>query len=212
MDPLTASRREAVTRLCQAQVDGLISVETFEERYALVQEAASRAALEALVADLTLDGGTPLPLTGTAPAVPREVAAARVTTTSGPVRIPAVFGSATRAGQWLVPEHLEVLLMAGSIVLDFREGLFQADTVVLDLSVTLGSCEVVVPPGTAVVNDCREILSSSSHPRPRGRPAEPNGLTLILQGRILLGELKIREVEIGGPPSLAARLGFGGFD
>lgn len=210
MDPLTASRREAVTRLCQAQVDGLISVETFEDRYALVQEATSRASLEALVADLTVDGGTPIPLSGSVPAVSRREAA-DVVAAAAPVRLPAVFASATRAGPWLVPEEMEVLLVMGSLRLDFREALFQADTVMVDLSVTLGSCEVIVPPGTQVINDCREVFGSSSHPRPRGRPASPNGITIILQGRLLFGELKIREVAPGGPPSLAARLGLGDF-
>jgi hypothetical protein len=69
-----------------------------------------------------------------------------------------------------------------------------------------------VPPGTQVVNECRELFGSSSHPRPKGRPAEPNGITIVLQGRILLAELKIRELQIGGRPGLAARMGLGNFN
>jgi hypothetical protein len=213
MDSLSLARRDAVTRLCQAQVDGLISVEGFEERYAMIQQATSRGALDALVADLTVDDTTPLPLGGRA--VERVTAVeeeANLPAIAGPVRIPAIVGSATRAGQWLVPDHLEILVLMGEMVLDFREALFQSDTVVVDLSVTVGSCQVIVPPGTQVVNECRELFGSSSHPRPKGRPAEPNGITIVLQGRILLAELKIRELQIGGRPGLAARMGLGNFN
>jgi hypothetical protein len=213
MESLSHARREAITRLCQAQVDGLISVEGFEERYAMIQQASSRGALDALVADLTLDDATPLPLAGTAAdVVLAEDTAARLPAIAGPVRIPAIVGSATRAGQWIVPDHLEILVVMGELVLDFREALFQTDTVLVDLSVTVGGCQVIVPPGTQVVNECREIFSSSSHPRPKGRPAEPNGIMIVLQGRILLADLKIRELGIGGRPGFAARMGLGNFN
>ena len=213
MDALSAARRDAVTRLCRAQVDGLVSVEGFEERYAMIQEATSRGALDALVADLTLDDATPLPLSGIAvERVPADDTAVRLPATGGPVRIPAIVGSATRAGQWLVPDHLEVLVVMGEITLDFREAMFQTDTVVVDLSLTVGTCQVIVPPGTQVVNECREIFSASSHPRPKGRPAAPNGIMIVLQGRIMLAELMIRELDPGSRPGLAARLGLGNFN
>lgn len=207
MDDLTPARREVITRLCAAHAAGVISVDQFEDRHALVSEASSLAALEALVADLAHDA-TPLPLTGFAPRVPTEVTdATHVAAANAPMRIPAIVGSATRAGQWVVPDHLEVMVVLGELKLDFREALFTADTVVLDVSVTLGSLKIKVPPGTTIVNECHEVLTSSSYPRPRRGPVEPNGITLILQGRVVFGELELREQEVGPPPTIAERLG-----
>ena len=208
MDDLTPARREVISRLCAAQAAGLISVDQFEDRYALVREASSVATLEALVADLTYDA-TPLPLSGFTPAVPAAVPDATHVQVAGEaaMRIPAIVGSTARAGQWVVPDHLEVMVVFGELKLDFREALFTADTVVLDVSVTFGSLKIKVPPGTTVVNECHEVLSSSSYPRPRRGPAEPNGITLIIQGRVILGELELREQEVGPPPTIAERLG-----
>ena len=62
MTDLETARRDAVARLCFAQASGLLSVETFGERYALVTEATSVATLEALIADLAPDDATPLPV------------------------------------------------------------------------------------------------------------------------------------------------------
>ena len=43
MTALESARRDAVARLCFAQASGLLSVEAFEERYALIAEASSVA-------------------------------------------------------------------------------------------------------------------------------------------------------------------------
>jgi hypothetical protein len=208
MDDLSASRRDAVMRLCQAQAEGWISVETFEERYMLIREATTRGSLDGLVADLTADGMTPLPLASVAPvAVRADATSAYLPVEEHSVRIPAIVGSTVRAGQWIVPEHLEVLVVMGELRLDFREALFVSDTVVMDLSVKMGTCELIVPPGTQVTNECREILSSSKHPRRRGPPVEPNGISIIIQGRIIMAELTIRELYVDERTGLAARLG-----
>jgi hypothetical protein len=190
---LDEARRDAVARLCQAQAAGYISVGTFEDRYALVREATSVASLEALTADL-LD--EPVDLAALPPAqtsafepVPVEAAES--------LRIPAILGSAMRSGTWTVPEHIAVLVVLGEATLDFRDASFPNESVVVDLSVTFGSLKVVVPPGTQIENECHEVFSSSSHPRRGRNRVEPNGLLLILSGRVLFGEVKIQE----RPPS-----------
>ena len=45
MTELETARRDAVARLCMAQASGFLSVETFEERYALLREATSVATM-----------------------------------------------------------------------------------------------------------------------------------------------------------------------
>lgn len=200
MTELESARRDAVARLCAAQALGLLSVETFGDRYALIREATSVATLEAVVADLAQDDATPLPLMAYgAEAIevepadtgynPRAVAMAPAES----IRIPAVLGYAERAGTWTVPEHLEVLVTLGEVKLDFRDAVFVTDTVLIDVSVLLGSLNLILPPGTQIENECEEFMSSSSHPRRGRESAPPNGILVILRGRSRLGEINIKE-------------------
>ena len=200
MTDLETARRDAVARLCLAQASGLLSVEAFGERYSLIGEATSVATLEALVADLELDETAPLPVsTRTKPSTSRRYDSGYSTGQSlavepaSSIRIPAVFGSAVRAGTWTVPEHVEVMCTLGEVKLDFRDATFPHDTVVIDVSVLLGSLTLIFPPGTQVENECEEFMSSSSHPRRGRKRAPPNGLLIILQGNVRLGEINIKE-------------------
>lgn len=192
MTELEEARRNAVAQLCQAQAAGYISVAAFEDRYALVREANSVATLQALIADLVAD-----PPAETLPAVRHqdsvETYAAAPVEAAGSLRIPAILGSAVRGGTWTVPEHLAILVVLGEVTLDFRDASFTTDTVYIDLSVTLGSLKIVVPPGTQIENECHEVFSSSTHPRRGRNRVAPNGLLVILSGRVFMGEVKIQE-------------------
>lgn len=200
MTELEFARRDAVARLCLAQASGLLSVEAFEDRYALISEASTIATLEAMVADLALEDATPLlPVpTRTHSMAPVSdsgytMRAALPVEAASSVRIPAVLGSAVRAGTWTVPEHIEVMVTLGEVKLDFRDATFSTDTIVVDASVLLGSLTLIVPPGTQVENECEEFMSNSSHPRRGKNRAPPNGILVIIQGRVRLGELSIKE-------------------
>ena len=204
MDELSRLRRNAVARLCQAQAEGRLSIEAFEERYALLAEAETAAAVRAIAAAFEGDSGgyeavpyEPAPLPD--PAYPPAPA----------TRMPAILGSLVRAGNWNVPEEIDLLVIMGEAKLDLREGTFAADTVVINLSMTLGSLELTVPPGTQVENDCHMVITSSEHKRPRKRPVEPNGLTVILQGRATIGGITIREKALDEPATFLQRMGLG---
>jgi hypothetical protein len=158
------------------------------------------ATLDAIVADLEVEDATPF-----LPAPTRTLSVEPVDTggytmrsalpvaAASSVRIPAVFGHAERAGTWTVPEHLEVMCTLGEVKLDFRDATFSTDTVVIDASVLLGSLTVIVPPGTQIENECEEFMANSSHPRRGRNRAPPNGILVIIQGTIRLGELSIKE-------------------
>lgn len=200
MTDLESARRDAVARLCYAQASGLLSVEAFEERYALIGEASSVATLDAIVADLDVEDATPLlpvPIR-TLPVEPVDTGGytmrgALPVAAASSVRIPAVLGSAVRAGTWTVPEHLEVMCTLGEVKLDFRDATFSTDTIVIDASVLLGSLTIIVPPGTQIENECEEFMANSSHPRRGKNRAAPNGILVIIQGKVRLGELSVKE-------------------
>lgn len=194
MDQLAIVRRDVVARLCQAQAAGFISVETFEDRYALVRQATSTASLEALVADLVEEADPVYPLIEPVESTGLMTASAAVPVAPAEsIRVSAVFGSAVRAGTWTVPEQLELLVAFGEAKLDFRDATFTTDTIFVDISVTLGSLTLIVPPGTQVENECHEMFSSSSHPHRGRKGAPPNGLLIIIRGKLRLGEISIKE-------------------
>ena len=184
-------RRDTVARLCQAQAAGLISVEAFEDRYALVRQASSTASLEALVADLQDEPETSYALVHNDE--PITLAEAVAVEPAESMRVSAVFGSATRAGAWTVPDYIEILIVAGEVTLDFRDAVFTIDTVVIDVSVTMGELKLIVPPGTQVENECDEVLSNSSHRMRKRMTAPPNGLLVVIRGRVRMGEVSVKE-------------------
>jgi len=167
-------------------------VEAFEDRYALVRQATSAASLEALTADLIQDHETPYPMVEIVEPGEDTFAAVPVAAAES-IRVSAVFGSAIRAGTWTVPEHIETLVAFGEVTLDFRDATFTTDTVVIDVAVTVGSLKLVIPPGTQIENECHEFMSSSTHPSRGRKGAPPNGLLILLRGRVRLGEISIKE-------------------
>jgi hypothetical protein len=202
MDELSRLRRDAVARLCQAQAEGRLSIEAFQERYALLAEAETAAAVRAIAAAFQSDSGG-YEVVRFEPAPPPEPEYAPVPAT----RMPAILGSLVRAGNWNVPEEIDLLVIFGEAKLDLREASFAADTVVINLSMTVGSLELTVLPGTQIENDCHLVITSSEHKRPRKRRAAPNGLTVILQGRSTLGGITIRERDVDEPATLLQRMG-----
>jgi len=200
MTDLESARRDAVARLCYAQASGLLSVEAFEERYRLIGDASSVATLDAIIADLEQEDATTLLPVPTRTMVVEQVdtggyplRTALPVAAASSVRIPAVFGSAVRAGTWTVPEHIEVMCTLGEVKLDFRDATFSTDTIVIDASVLLGSLTLIVPPGTQIENECEEFMANSSHPRRGKNGAPPNGILVIIQGHVRLGEIAIKE-------------------
>lgn len=215
MNPADRTRREAVARLCEAQAAGLLSIEAFEERYALIRGAETSAGVMAIVADLPTDPGLiqavsrpstpPLPDDDDDPAEQGDPALPVDAPAS--IRIPSILGSSTRGGVWIVPEHLEVLVILGELKLDLRDAEFTSATTVIDLSVSFGSLTITIPPGTQVENECREVLASSTHAKPRRFRREINGDLLVLRGSLFMSELVIKEAPPSGTPRVKKGLG-----
>lgn len=219
MNPTDRVRREAVARLCQAQAAGLLSIEVFEERYALLRDAETAAIMQAIIADLPTDPGflqaAPRPVTPLEAVRDDEEDHYPVQRVDTPlpmgapasIRIPSILGSTDRAGFWIVPEHLEVLVILGELKLDFRDAQFTSETTVIDLSVTMGSVTITIPPGTQVENECREVLASSKHSKPRRFRGEFTDDLLVLRGGLFMSELVIKEAPPTGTPRKRKTIG-----
>lgn len=188
-DDLPEARRRAVHALCLAQARELISVEVFELRHALVHEAPSAAAVDAIIADVQITGDFD------APPLPVPVQPAWITHAAVPSVLPlaAVFSSITRGGQWVVPPVLKLKVVFGEMKLDLRDALFSSDTVEVEVDLTFGSVLLTLPAGTHVENDTTAVFGGSKHQPHDGFDVEPNGLSVHITGRALFGDLKIRE-------------------
>lgn len=183
---LSVVRREAVELLCAAQAEGRISDLLFEERLAAVQAAASDAGVLAIVADLqeqTPDYGVA--------AYQEEPVGVLF---SEQQRVSAVLNTTRREGNWVVPYQLEVLSLFGEMHLDFREAHLPDDVIDVHASVSVGSLVIIVPKGTAIQNDVDAILSTNEIKRKGKSFTPPNGLTLRVTGRAVLGSIEIKEL------------------
>ena len=196
MDDLEPLRHEAIRALSAAVATHRLPVEQLESRLALVRQAPNRATLDAIVADILPTGGFTLPAviepevadhTAVAPVEPAEY-----------LRIVTVFGSTKRAGSWTVPLHLDLKVILGELTIDLRDAVFCADVLDIDLHVTLGSLRLIVPAGTQVENECEERFSSSTHSMRSAKGAPRIGLLVRLTGRVVFGNLEIKEKRPSG--------------
>lgn len=200
-DPLEDARREAIHALCVAQAREQISVDLFELRLALVREAPSPAAIDAIVADLPSGEIEPVALTGYIP--PATLGPA-----SNSLRLSAVFSTTQRDGVWYVPRMLELKVVFGDIKLDLRDAQFASDVVEIDIDLFFGAVVLTLPAGTMVENECSAYFGGLKHKKSPALGTEPNGLIVRLTGELKFGDVKIRErlpTEYLPPPRQGVR-------
>ena len=194
---LLAARSRAIELLCQAQAGGDLSVEAFEARFGLIQEATNAASIEAIVADL-------MPHTPVAPVpaghhhghlepytdyTPADVPAID----DEPLRITAVFGTAQRSGPWVVPSHIKCLVILGSLTLDFREAEFLTDEVDLEISTYIGEVKILVPLDVVVEHQIRGVIKDVTHSRSKAKREMAPAIHIWFHGDAVLADITIKE-------------------
>ena len=114
-----ADRNGTLRRLHNAVALGLIDIDEFEERSALVSQARLRSDLDALVGDLPGPG-------------------ALVTSAADRVELRGWAGSLKRQGEWTVPTRLALVRRMGSVDLDLTRARFAGPMVVVELDMKFG--------------------------------------------------------------------------
>src|SRR3984957_15790004 len=114
-----ADRNGTLRRLHNAVALGLIDIDEFEERSALVSQARLRTDLDTLVFDLPGPG-------------------AIVTSAADRVELRGVLGSLKRQGEWIVPTRLALRRRMGSVELDLTRARFAGPMVVVELGKKVG--------------------------------------------------------------------------
>jgi hypothetical protein len=167
-----ADRNGTLRRLHNAVALGLIDIDEFEERSALVSQARLRSDLDALVGDLPGPG-------------------AIVTSAADRVELRGVLGSLKRQGEWTVPTRLALVRRMGSVHLDLTRARFAGPMVVVELDMKFGSVDIRLPDGASASIDDIEVIVGSAEDHRRDAPADGRP-HVILTGRVVCGSVDIR--------------------
>ena len=176
-----ADRNGTLRRLHNAVALGLIDIDEFEERSALVSQARLHSDLDALVGDLPGPG-------------------AIVTSATDRVELRGVLGSLKRQGEWIVPTRLALHRRMGSVDLDLTRARFAGPMVVIELDLKFGGLDLRLPDGASASIDDVEVIVGSAHDHRKDAPAEGTP-HVILTGKVVCGSVDIR----GPAQGLAAR-------
>ena len=161
---LDEAREKAIDLLSECFAQDRITMEDFERRVTLVQEAGSLPelgkALERLRgrAQGAVQAGAVQ--AGDLAAVARmgaDLPAGRIRPTD---RAVAVFSETKRSGPWIPARRNTVAAVMGSMVLDLREALLGPGETLFTVTAVMSSVEVVVPPGLHIECSGSAILGS----------------------------------------------------
>jgi hypothetical protein len=166
-----ADRNGTLRRLHNAVALGLIDIDEFEERSALVSTARMHSDLDALVFDLPGPG-------------------AIVTSATDRVELRGVLGSLKRQGEWIVPTRLALHRRMGSVELDLTRARFAGPMVVVELDMKFGGLDLRLPEGASASIDDVEVIGSA-HDHRKDSPAEGTP-HVILTGKVVCGSVSIR--------------------
>ena len=174
-----ADRNGTLRRLHNAVALGLIDIDEFEERSALVSQARLHSDLDALVLDLPGPGAV-------------------VTSATDRVELRGVLGSLKRQGEWIVPTRLALHRRMGSVELDLTRARFAGPMVVVELDMKFGGLDLRLPDGASASIDDVEVIVGSAHDHRKDAPAEGTP-HVILTGKVVCGSVSIR-----GPATVVA--------
>lgn len=104
---------------------------------------------------------------------------------------PAIFSDKSLTGRWAPRATTTWWELFGDVKLDLREADWPSERIVLDFQSAMSDTTIIVPPGTVIVDETTAILSDVKIKTSRTAPA--NGLTVVLDGVLIFGDLKVKD-------------------
>lgn len=181
-----------------AYAEGRLTREEYEERLSVTMAARTVADLvpvleglppavtAAVLADLTgvtMRGPVPQP----SPASGWSATPGSLTSSSAVV---AIFGGATRKGEWVVPPQLTAFAMFGGVELDLTASSFAEPETEIVAGAIFGGVEITVPDGLTVQVDGIGIFGGFDQ-KAEG-PGEPGAPVLRVRGGALFGGVEVK--------------------
>ncbi|RFU40344.1 DUF1707 and DUF2154 domain-containing protein [Actinomadura logoneensis] len=173
-----AEREAVVEHLRVASVEGRLTFAELAERTEAAYAAVTRAALEAVVADLPgmgAPGAAPAPLLKTR-------------------RFSAVLGDVTERIVGRIDAELEILAVLGDVRVDLRAAQVPTGTVSLVANAVLGDVTVIVPSG-AVVELTGHAVLGDRRVSARQVPAGERMPVVRIRANAYLGDIQIVDEE-----------------
>jgi len=171
-------RDKVAEQLRVAAGDGRLTADELDQRLEAALTARTYGELAALTADLP----------GVARVEP-DVPAVRPQRAG---RIDVGSASVKREGQWEVPQHLDVRIGSGAVVLDLTRTTVPHSRVEIDAEVRSGSLKIVTRPGVAVDVTDVTLRSGSVKIRPWPGPPPPVSLLIHVTGSVTSGSFVAR--------------------
>ena len=180
--PVKYLRDKVVEQLKFNLANDHLEMEEFEQLVTIALSTQSKAELLSLTADLPAQNDTAFEA--------REQELAVYDDTQS---IVSILSESKRSGIWAPSKQMRVLAALSESVLDFRDVRLRPGLTYISLDCYLGEVKIIVPPGVNVVANVRNILASVKN-NSRGK-MNPDLPTLVIEGRVILGELKIAVKE-----------------
>lgn len=180
-----ADRQAAIAMINRGFAEGRMAPHEHAQRVTQAQASRTLLELNALTRDLQViqdshHADETAPRLGGAAVTP-------VVHTSNEVS--AFMSNKERQGTWVVPPHLSVNTVLGTVKLDLREAVFESLDVAINLTCILGDVKVWVPEGTEVVDETRTVLSDVK--LKKLSPARPGRPRIVFTGLLVVGDLVI---------------------
>jgi len=171
-------RDRVVELLRVAAGDGRLTPAELDERLEAALTARTYSELAVLTTDL--------------PAASDHPASMIVPEAKELVRIDCGASTATRDGQWVVPQRLEVRVTSGSVKLDLTSAIITSPVLVLDAEVNSGHLLLVTRPGIVVDTDNVAVRSGVVRVQPHRATDGPVILRIQVSGNVSSGTLRAR--------------------
>lgn len=141
-----ADREKVAQILHTAMAEGRLELSELEERLDAVYAAKTFADLEPITRDLPVQAPHTLALPTAAPG-PVPAPSARIVrgVPAGPSNSIAIMSGVERKGEWVVPEHHNVVAVMGGVDIDLRYARFVAPETTIQIFAFWGGVDIKVP-------------------------------------------------------------------
>ena len=187
-----------------AFAEGRLTRDEYEERLSTTMSARTVADLVPVLEGLppAQSAAALAPLVGMGAVVPAAANAGDVAqrnwlppsgATPSSSSVVAIFGGASRKGEWVVPEQLTTFAMFGGVELDLSTASFAQSTSEINAIAVFGGVEITVPDGLTVHVEGIGIFGGFDQ-KAEG-PGEPGAPSLVIKGAALFGGVEVKRAR-----------------